>query len=72
MFAGAILSMQLLSTIGVLFLVVFAIIKYWELPGFWNWYWKDYKTWGLLGMAAFLWLIATLIKYGSTFIFIGL
>lgn len=65
--AGALYSIHHLSLIGVSFLVLYAIIKYWELPGFWNWYWKDYKAWGLLGMAAFLWLIATAIKYSSAF-----
>lgn len=65
--AGAFYSIHHLSLVGVCCLVLYAIIKYWEVPGFWDWYWRDYKTWGLLGMAAFLWLIATVIKYSSTF-----
>ena len=46
-------------------LTLFVVIKYWEIPTlFKHWRWsKNNVWWGLLGMAALLWLISKGIKY---------
>ncbi|RZJ54900.1 MAG: hypothetical protein EOO44_03365 [Flavobacterium sp.] len=51
------------SLIGV---SVFIIIKYWEiLTFFFNWKSKNRLTWGFLGMAVLLWILAKSILYIS-------
>ncbi|MEX6691152.1 hypothetical protein QTN47_26825 [Danxiaibacter flavus] len=44
---------------------LFLVIKYWEIPTlFKHWQWnKNNAWWGLLGMAALLWLISKCIQY---------
>ena len=42
--------------------LVYVLIKYWELPALFGWSWKNKKGWGALGMALLIWGIATLIR----------
>ncbi|MEP6930418.1 MAG: hypothetical protein ABI850_10405 [Flavobacterium sp.] len=52
-----------ISLIGV---SIFIIIKYWEIPTFFfSWKRKNLWTWGFLGMAVLLWLLAKGILYVS-------
>jgi hypothetical protein len=45
---------------------VFTVIKYWEIPTFFNsWKKRNTWTWGFLGMAVLLWLLAKGILYVS-------
>ncbi|MBV8251331.1 MAG: hypothetical protein JO154_01890 [Chitinophaga sp.] len=58
------LSMLVLSWAGMGGLLLYVMIKYWELPTLFGWSWKNRnrKAWGALGMAALIWGIATLIR----------
>ncbi|MGF6929465.1 multisubunit Na+/H+ antiporter MnhC subunit [Chitinophaga sp. W2I13] len=59
---GSQLGMLLLTWTGMGGLLVYLLIKYWELPVVLGWSWKDKKAWGALGMAVLIWGIATLIR----------
>ncbi|PIF32687.1 hypothetical protein CLU81_3239 [Flavobacterium sp. 9] len=56
------------SLIGV---SIFIVIKYWEIPTFFfSWKRSNTWTWGFLGMAALLWLLAKGILYVSGTLFV--
>ncbi|HVI47964.1 MAG TPA: hypothetical protein VM802_24060 [Chitinophaga sp.] len=52
-------------------LILYILIRYWELPKLMGWWkWKNREAWGLLGMALLVWGIALLIRHNpSWFIF---
>jgi len=62
--AGSQLSMLMLIWAGMGGLLLYVMIKYWELPTLFGWSWKNRnrKAWGALGMAALIWGIASLIR----------
>lgn len=56
------------SLIGV---SIFIVIKYWEIPTFFfSWKRSNTWTWGFLGMAALLWLLAKGILYVSGMLYL--
>lgn len=59
---GAQLGQLLLTWTGMGGLLLYVLIKYWELPVMLGWSWKNKKAWGALGMAALIWGIAVLIR----------
>ncbi|WP_142688477.1 hypothetical protein [Chitinophaga polysaccharea] len=59
---GAQLGQLLLTWTGMGGLLLYVLIKYWELPVILGWSWKNRKAWGALGMAALIWGIAVLIR----------
>ncbi|SEW52855.1 hypothetical protein [Chitinophaga arvensicola] len=59
---GSQLGMLLLAWTGLGGLLVFVLIKYWEIPMLLGWSWKNKKAWGALGMALLIWGIAVLIR----------
>lgn len=59
---GSQLGILLLTWTGMGGLLIYLLIKYWELPVVLGWSWKNKKAWGALGMAALIWGIATLIR----------
>ncbi|WP_146616236.1 hypothetical protein [Chitinophaga dinghuensis] len=62
--AGAQLSMLMITWAGMGGLLLFVMVKYWEIPTLFGWEWKNKnrKAWGALGMAAIIWGIATVIR----------
>ncbi|NLU95545.1 hypothetical protein [Chitinophaga sp. Ak27] len=60
--AGAQLEALLLMWAGLGGLLLYVLIKYWELPMVLGWSWKNKKAWGALGMAVLIWGIALLIR----------
>lgn len=57
------------SLIGV---SVFIVIKYWEIPSFFfSWKRSNTWTWGFLGMAVLLWLLAKGILYVSQMLYLA-
>jgi hypothetical protein len=60
--AGAQLGLLLLTWTGMAGLLLYVLIKYWELPVVLGWSWKNKKSWGTLGMALLIWGIAALIR----------
>ncbi|WP_143306019.1 hypothetical protein [Chitinophaga vietnamensis] len=63
MLAGTQLGLSLLSRIALGGLVIYIICKYWEVPVLFGWSWRNRKSWGTLGMALLLWLIAAIIRW---------
>ncbi|MCW3466199.1 hypothetical protein [Chitinophaga nivalis] len=61
--AGAQLGILVLSWMALGGIVLYVLIKYWEIPALLGWSWKDRKALGLLGMAALIWAIAALFRY---------
>jgi hypothetical protein len=59
---GSQLGMLLLAWTGLGGLLLFVLIKYWEIPTLLGWSWKNKKAWGALGMALLIWGIALLIR----------
>ncbi|MGO4294537.1 hypothetical protein [Chitinophaga sp. RAB17] len=59
---GAQRGLLFLTWEGMGGLVVYLLIKYWEVPAVFGWSWKNKKGWGALGMALLIWGIATLIR----------
>lgn len=56
------------SLIGV---SIFIVIKYWEIPTFFfSWKRSNMWTWGFLGMAALLWILAKGILYVSEMLYV--
>jgi hypothetical protein len=52
-------------------LLLFVLIKYWEIPVLLGWSWKNKKAWGALGMAVLIWGIAMLLRNNAEwFVFI--
>lgn len=50
---------------------IFILIKYWEIPTFFfSWKRKNLWTWGFLGMAVLLWLLAKGILYASEMLYV--
>lgn len=43
-------------------ILIFVLIKYWEIPVLLGWRWKNRKSWGALGMALLIWGIAILLR----------
>lgn len=60
--AGSQLGLLFVSWTGMGGLLVYVLIKYWELPVVFGWSWKNKKGWGALGMALLIWGIAALIR----------
>ena len=60
--AGTHRGIPLLTWTGLSSLFLYILIKYWEVPLFFGWSWKNKKAWGTLGMALIIWGIATLIR----------
>ncbi|MBS0030487.1 hypothetical protein ACTJJ0_25345 [Chitinophaga sp. 22321] len=60
--AGAQLGLLFVTWTGMIGLLAFVLIKYWELPVALGWSWKNKKAWGTLGMALLIWGIAALIR----------
>lgn len=60
--AGSQLGMLLLSWTGLGGILIYILIKYWEVPAILGWNWKNKKAWGALGMALLIWGIAVLIR----------
>ncbi|HWV66444.1 hypothetical protein [Chitinophaga sp.] len=59
---GAQLELLLLTWTGMGGLLLYVLIKYWEVPVLLGWSWKNKKAWGALGMALLIWGIAVLIR----------
>lgn len=59
---GAQRELLFLTWVGMGGLVVYVLIKYWELPAVFGSSWKNRKGWGVLGMALLIWGIAILIR----------
>lgn len=60
--AGSQLGLLLLTWTGMGGLLLYVLIKYWEVPVLLGWSWKNKKAWGALGMALLIWGIAVLIR----------
>ncbi|PSL48398.1 hypothetical protein CLV51_1021265 [Chitinophaga niastensis] len=60
---GAQLSVLLMSWIGMGGILLYILIKYWEIPVLLGWSWKNRKAWGALGMAMLIWGIGELIRH---------
>jgi hypothetical protein len=60
---GAQLDMLILSWTGMGGMLLYVLIKYWEVPVLFGWRWKNRKAWGALGMALLIWAIGELIRH---------
>lgn len=61
--AGGQLNILLLNWTGLGGLLIYVVIKYWEIPVLLGYSWKNRKAWGALGMALIIWGIASLIRW---------
>ncbi|WP_212004602.1 hypothetical protein [Chitinophaga sp. HK235] len=61
--AGGQLSIPMLNWIGLYGLLVYVVIKYWEIPVLLGYSWKNRKALGSLGLAVIIWAIASLIRW---------
>jgi len=60
--AGSQKGLLFVTWTGMGGLLVFVLIKYWDLPVMLGWSWRNRKAWGTLGMALLIWGIAVLIR----------
>ncbi|MBO9731517.1 MAG: hypothetical protein J7623_22950 [Chitinophaga sp.] len=60
--AGAQQGLLLFTWAGLGGMLVYVLIKYWEMPTMFGWSWKNKRAWGALGMALLIWGIAVLIR----------
>lgn len=61
--AGGQRSILMLNWTGLGGLLLYVIAKYWEVPVLLGYSWKNRKALGSLGMAAIIWVIASLIRW---------
>ncbi|QJB31564.1 hypothetical protein HF324_09335 [Chitinophaga oryzae] len=61
--AGGQRTIPMLNWTGLGGLLLYVIIKYWEVPVLLGYSWKNRKALGSLGMAAIIWAIASLIRW---------
>lgn len=61
--AGGQRTIPMLNWTGLAGLLLYVIIKYWEVPVLMGYSWKNRKALGSLGMAVIIWGIASLIRW---------
>lgn len=61
--AGGQRTIPMLNWTGLAGLLLYVIIKYWEVPVLLGYSWKNRKALGSLGMAVIIWGIASLIRW---------
>lgn len=59
---GSQVGLLWVSWTGLGGILLYVIIKYWEMPVMLGWSWKNKRAWGALGMALLIWGIAVLIR----------
>nr|WP_295871881.1 hypothetical protein [uncultured Chitinophaga sp.] len=61
--AGGQRTIPMLNWTGLGGLLLYVIVKYWEVPVLLGYSWKNRKALGSLGMAAIIWAVASLIRW---------
>lgn len=61
--AGGQRTIPLLNWIGLGGLLLYVIVKYWEVPVLLGYSWKNRKALGSLGMAVLIWAVASLVRW---------
>ncbi|MBC9909807.1 hypothetical protein [Chitinophaga varians] len=61
--AGGQRTIPMLNWIGLGGLLLYVIVKYWEVPVLLGYSWKNRKALGSLGMAVLIWAVASLVRW---------